>query len=74
MAGGGPMSPLDAALGEGPRLRRALGHDLDDAGRQLAKFVVHMEGIGAETITMEAVWGSCSTPASIRPAPSRLDG
>ncbi len=56
------MSPLDAALGDYLRLRRALGHDLDDAGRQLAKFVVHMQRIGAQTITMETVLGFVLDP------------
>jgi integrase len=62
MAGGVPMSPLEVALGDYLRLRRALGHDLDDAGRQLAKFVIHMEAIGAETITMEALLGFVLDP------------
>jgi integrase/recombinase XerD len=48
------MSPLEAALSDYLRLRRALGHKLDNAGRQLARFVAYMDDIGAETITMQA--------------------
>lgn len=40
------------------RLRRALGHQLDDAARLLPRFVAYLEGIGAPAITVEAalVW------------------
>ena len=48
------MSPLEAALVDYLRLRRALGHKLDDSGRQLARFVPYLDGIGAETVTMQA--------------------
>jgi integrase/recombinase XerD len=51
------MSPLEVALGDYLQLRRALGHKLDDAGRQLARFVTYLDEIGAETVTIENVLG-----------------
>lgn len=36
------------------RLRRALGHQLDDAHRLLPRFVAYLDSIGASTITIEA--------------------
>ena len=48
------MSPLEAALEDYLRLRRALGHKLDDSGRQLTRFVTYLDFIGAETVTMQA--------------------
>ena len=44
------MTPLEAALADYLRLRRALGHKLDDAGRQLSRFVTYLDFIGAETV------------------------
>jgi hypothetical protein len=40
------------------RLRRALGHTLDQAHRLLPDFVAYLDAIGAETVTVEAalVW------------------
>lgn len=57
------MSRLQAALADYLRLRRALGHKLDDAGRQLAWFVAYLDDLGAETVTMEAVLGFVLDPA-----------
>jgi hypothetical protein len=39
-------------------LRRALGHNLDEAHRLLPDFVAHLDAIGAETVTIETalVW------------------
>lgn len=48
------MSDLQAALNDYLGLRRALGHKLDDAGRQLARFVAYLDDIGAESISLEA--------------------
>lgn len=48
------MSALQAALDDYLGLRRALGHKLDDAGRQLARFVAYLDDIGAESISLEA--------------------
>lgn len=47
------MSPLAASLEDYLQLRRALGHKLDDVGRQLARFVVYLDDIGEQTVTME---------------------
>jgi len=72
MAGGDPMSPLETALSDYLQLRRALGHQLDDAGRQLARFVVYLNEIGAETVTIDSVLGFVFdpglNPASITPS------
>jgi integrase/recombinase XerD len=66
------MSHLEAALADYLGLRRALGHKLDDAGRQLARFVAYLDDIGAETVSMEAVLGFVLDPdldpASTNPA------
>lgn len=48
------MTALEAARSDYLRLRRALGHKLDESGRQLARFVAYLDDIGAETITMQA--------------------
>jgi integrase/recombinase XerD len=47
------VSPLEAALLDYLRLRRSLGHKLDDAGRHLARLVAYLDDIGAETVTMQ---------------------
>lgn len=36
------------------RVRRALGHKLDDAHRLLPRFVAYLDAIGAETVTVES--------------------
>jgi hypothetical protein len=46
-------SALGQAVEDYLRLRRSLGHDLADAGRLLTRFVAYMDGLGAETITVE---------------------
>jgi len=56
------VSPLEATAADYLRLRRALGHKLDDAGRQLAKFVVYLDDIGAETVTVENALGFVLDP------------
>jgi len=66
------MSPLAVALADYLRLRRGLGHKLDDAGRQLVRFVAHMDAVGAETVTLQAamsfVFDPALDPASTNPA------
>jgi enoyl-CoA hydratase/carnithine racemase len=47
------MSDLPGQAGEYLRLRRALGHKLDDAHRLLPRFVAYLDTIGAETVTVE---------------------
>ncbi len=59
---GDPVSALEATLADYLGLRRALGHKLDDAGRQLAKFVAYLDDTGAETVTMSAVLGFVLDP------------
>src|SRR5258708_11147582 len=48
------MSDLSGHAGDYLRLRRALGHKLDDAHRLLPRFVAYLDSIGAETVTVEA--------------------
>jgi integrase len=49
------VTRLEAALEDYLRLRRALGHKLDQEGRQLSRFVTYLDSTGAEAITMPAV-------------------
>jgi integrase len=62
MAGGDPMNAIETALSDYLQLRRGLGHQLDDAGRQLSRFVAYLNAIGAETVTMDAVLGFVFDP------------
>jgi integrase/recombinase XerD len=48
------MSDLSGQAGDYLRLRRALGHKLDDAHRLLPRFVAYLDAIGAQTVTVEA--------------------
>jgi integrase/recombinase XerD len=48
------MSALAQAADDYLRLRRALGHKLDDAGRLLPRFVAYLDSIGASTVTIQA--------------------
>ncbi len=57
------MSAVGDAAGDYLQLRRALGHKLDDAGRQLAKFVSYLDDIGAETVTVENALGFVLDPS-----------
>jgi integrase len=52
------MSALSGQAGDYLRLRRALGHNLDQAHRLLPDFVAYLDAIGAGTVTVEAalVW------------------
>jgi integrase/recombinase XerD len=72
LAGGCPVTRLEAALADYLSLRRSLGHKLDQAGRQLTRFVTYLDFTGAETITMPAVLefvlGPDLDPASTIPA------
>lgn len=66
------MTALEEALGDYLALRRSLGHKLADAERQLSRFVVYLEFVGAETVTMDAamafVLDADLDPASSIPA------
>jgi integrase/recombinase XerD len=48
------MTALGDAAGEYLRLRRLLGHNLDEAHRLLPRFVAYLDSIGATTVTIEA--------------------
>ena len=48
------MSDLSGQAGDYLRLRRSLGHKLDDAHRLLPRFVAYLDATGAETVTVEA--------------------
>jgi hypothetical protein len=47
------MSLLRDLANDHLALRRALGHNLDEAHRLLPDFVVHLDAIGADTVTFE---------------------
>ena len=49
------MTRLEAALADYLRLRRALGHKLDQEGKELSRFVTYLDFTGAGAITMPAV-------------------
>jgi integrase len=56
------MSPLLDEANDYLRLRRALGHNLDEAHRLLPDFVAHLDAIGAETVTIEAALAWAQRP------------
>jgi integrase/recombinase XerD len=56
------MSTLGQAADDYLRLRRALGHKLDDAGRLLPRFVAYLETIGAPTVTIQAALAWAQQP------------
>jgi hypothetical protein len=53
LAGSGAMTALAQHAERYLRLRRALGHQLDDAHRLMPRFVTYLDSIGASTITIE---------------------
>lgn len=58
------MSALAEAAESYLRLRRALGHDLADAGRLLPRFVAYLDAIGAQTVTIAAAIAWAQEPAA----------
>jgi integrase len=56
------MSALSQIADDYLRLRRTLGHKLDEAGRQLPRLVAYLESIGLETITLEAALAWAQQP------------
>lgn len=56
------MSAVSEALVEYLQLRRGLGHNLADAGRQLDRFVAYLDAAGAEVVTTETVIGFVFAP------------
>jgi integrase len=53
---------FEQALVDYLRLRRRLGHKLADAGRVLDCFVVYLDFVGADTVTLEAALGFILDP------------
>jgi integrase/recombinase XerD len=66
------MTTIGQAVEEYLELRRALGHKLDDAGRQLQLFVKYLASTGADQVTTQAAvgfaFGSETNPGSSVPA------
>ncbi len=56
------MSALGQMADDYLRLRRALGHKLDDAGRLLPRLVAYLETIGAQTVTIQAALAWAQQP------------
>jgi integrase/recombinase XerD len=56
------MSPLAVRAEEYLRLRRALGHKLDDAHRLLPRFVAYLDAAAIQTITVEAALAWAQRP------------
>ncbi len=56
------MSALSQTADDYLRLRRTLGHKLDNAGRLLPRLVAYLEAVGAETITLEAALAWAQQP------------
>lgn len=56
------MTSLSQIVEDYLRLRRTLGHKLDQAGRQLPGLVAYLESIGVETITLEAAQAWAQQP------------
>jgi len=56
------MSALSQTAQEYLRLRRALGHNLDEAHRLLPDFVAYLDSIGASTVTVEAALSWAQRP------------
>lgn len=68
------MSPLRHAVADYLSIRRALGYQLERAGRLLAQFVDYLEEVGAETVTTEhaLAWALLPPDVSARWAATRL--
>jgi integrase/recombinase XerD len=56
------MTALEEALADYLALRRRLGHKLEDAERHLNRFVSYLDGIGAETVSLQAALGFVLDP------------
>lgn len=48
------MNAMEQALADYLRLRRSLGHQMDEAGRLLPSFVAYLDAHGSSTVTIEA--------------------
>ncbi len=61
--GGGTVSGLEQSLADYLQLRRSLGHQLDDAGRLLPRFVAFLDDRGLSTVTVAAAVEWSAMPA-----------
>lgn len=57
------MSGLDGHVADYVALRRALGHQLDDAARLLPRFVAFLDAQHLSTVTIQAALDWCTGPA-----------
>jgi integrase/recombinase XerD len=62
--GGGTVSGLEQSLTDYLQLRRSLGHQLDDAGRLLPRFVGFLDDRGLSTVTVAAALEWATTPTT----------
>lgn len=60
------MTGLEQAMGDYLQLRRALGHELADAGRLLPSLVSHLDAQGLSTVTIESALEWAQQPAADR--------
>ena len=58
------MSRLEQSLTDYLQLRRSLGHQLDDAGRLLPRFVTFLDDHGHSTVTVAAAMEWATAPAA----------
>ena len=56
------MSILSQTAADYLQLRRAFGHKMDEAGRQLPRFVAYLEATGTHTITLESAMAWAQQP------------
>jgi integrase len=68
------MSSLGNTATEYLRLRRLLGHNLDDHHRLLPRFVAYLDSIGATTVTIEAAlaWSTDGVDPATTNGPRRM--
>jgi integrase len=62
--GGGTVTRLESLLADYLQLRRSLGHQLDDAGRLLPRFVGFLDDRGLSTVTVAAAVEWATLPAA----------
>jgi integrase len=74
MAGSTLMTALAETAAEYLRLRRLLGHNLDDHHRLLPRFVAYLDSIGATTVTIQAAlaWATEGVDPSSTNGPRRM--
>lgn len=58
------MNPLRQALADYLQIRRALGYKLERAEKLLGQYLAYLEGLGAETITVENALSWVTLPAA----------